>query len=175
MNWPTRWLTLSRSSRLLVADSGPLIALAKLRRLDLPAAIYPSVWVPATVLQECTRTGIFPDAMAIEAALSAGWLHACEDAPADGHPALLRLDAGERAAITLALQQEGADLLIDEAAGRQAARAVGLRVIGACGLLLRGKAMGRLPSVAPLIDELRRQGYFVSPALRAEVLRLAGE
>jgi hypothetical protein len=40
---------LSRSSRLLIADSGPRIDLAKLRLLDMPAAIDPAVWVPATV------------------------------------------------------------------------------------------------------------------------------
>ncbi len=168
---------MSRSSRLLVADSGPLIALAKLRLLDLPAALYSTVWVPAAVLQECTEAGSFPDGQRITTALAAGWLVPCADAqpsPADVWAGLTGLDPGECSAISIALAL-GADLLIDEAAGRRAARAVGLPVVGACGLLLRGKALGRLQRVRPLVDDLRQQGYFISPALQAEVLRLAGE
>ena len=43
------------SAALLVADSGPLIALAKLDHLDLPARYFESVLVTATVWEEVTR------------------------------------------------------------------------------------------------------------------------
>src|SRR5712691_3803174 len=43
------------SATLLVADSGPLIALARLDQLDLPARYFESVLVTATVWEEVTR------------------------------------------------------------------------------------------------------------------------
>ena len=43
------------SAALLVADSGPLIALARLDLLGLPARYFESVFVPSTVWEEVRR------------------------------------------------------------------------------------------------------------------------
>ena len=43
------------SAALLIADSGPLIALARLQRLSLPSELFGKVWVTETVWNEVTR------------------------------------------------------------------------------------------------------------------------
>jgi uncharacterized protein len=47
--------------------------------------------------------------------------------------------------------------------------------LGTAGMLLLAKRRGVIESVIPLLDEIRRQGYWLSDALVAQVRRLAGE
>ena len=88
----------------------------------------------------------------------------------------LSLDAGEAAAIVLALEKKAAFVLIDEFDGRKAAKSLGLVVVGVLGLLVHAKQGGLIPAVLPLVDVLVRDIEFhISPAVVAEVRRLATE
>jgi predicted nucleic acid-binding protein len=66
-------------------------------------------------------------------------------------------------------------LLVDERAARRAARALGLRVIGTLGVLLAAKRKRLITEVRPLLDELLRKGFWVSPRLVRQSLLAAGE
>jgi hypothetical protein len=84
---------------LIVADSGPLIALGHLDCLDVLAAIHSRVIVPAEVERECMARLDKPAARTIEAAFSAGWLrHPPERPRLTGRP-FATLGPGESAAI----------------------------------------------------------------------------
>jgi predicted nucleic acid-binding protein len=66
--------------------------------------------------------------------------------------------------------------LIDESAGRAAVKRLGLVPVGVLGTLLKAKQRGYIDSLAPLIDRLQNElRFFISPKVRSEVLRLAGE
>jgi len=164
--------------QVVVADAGPLIALARIDRLSLPASLYGSVAVPETVLAErCVDSGR-PGSRVLSAALARAVIQ--PQAPAPGSAGelarlCLLLDAGEAAAILLAEQTDCRFLLIDERRGRDIARRRGLPVVGLAGVLLAAKRSGLLVSVGPLLADLSRQGYRLAAALVAEVLRLAGE
>ncbi len=91
-------------------------------------------------------------------------------------PALLDdLDVGEAAAISLAEARGVSVVLMDDRAGRRVALGHGLSVVGTLAVLLRPKAATLIPAVSPVIDEMLAQGRYISPALRAEVLKAAGE
>ena len=62
------------SAPLLVADSGPLIALARVNLLNLPALLYREVLVPAAVWNEVVRQPPPAELQRLEAALGAGQL-----------------------------------------------------------------------------------------------------
>jgi hypothetical protein len=86
------------------------------------------------------------------------------------------LDPGESEALALALELGISVILIDEAAGRVAAVRLGLSPVGVLGTLVRAKQRGLIDSVGPLIEQIQGEiGFFVSQALRAEILRRAGE
>ncbi len=158
----------------LIADSGPLIALAKLRLLDLPARLLGKTVMPETVFSECLTQAWLADAQAIRVAVEAGHLQVMADVDWPADVDAPRLDAGETAVLSLALHL-GATVLMDERRGRQTAQKLGLNVVGVCGLLLKANRLGGIGALAPMLEQLRREGYFISPALVAEVLALTGE
>jgi predicted nucleic acid-binding protein len=86
------------------------------------------------------------------------------------------LDAGESAALSLAMEIHANAILLDERRGHEIAIALGLPTIGLLGILLRAKASGMLPSVRPVMDALQRDaGFWISESLRKQVLHLAKE
>jgi hypothetical protein len=87
----------------------------------------------------------------------------------------LELDDGEAEAIALA-SELSAVLLIDEADGRAAAFALGVRVTGVVGILLAAKTSLLVPAVRPLLNQLRADGrFFLSDKFYLHALKLAGE
>jgi len=64
---------------------------------------------------------------------------------------------------------------IDELCGRTAARAEGVRLFGTGALLVKAKEKHLISSVRTELDALQEAGYRLSKALRAEIMRLAGE
>ena len=66
-------------------------------------------------------------------------------------------------------------LLIDDHAGRQAARKMGVAVTGLVGLLLLAKERGLIGGVSPLFEDLRQAGYWISDEIVGIAQGLAGE
>ena len=89
---------------------------------------------------------------------------------------MLELDRGEAAAIALALERNIPRVIIDEADGRAAAKALGLHPMGILGILLRAKHEGVLPSVNEEMQKLRHDaGFFIAESLFQRILVEAGE
>ncbi len=84
------------------------------------------------------------------------------------------LDAGEISALALALELKQ-PVLMDERLGRQVATHHHINVVGSIGILLAAKQKGLIPAIAPIIQQWRNWGYFLSPDLMAAVLKRAGE
>ena len=83
---------------------------------------------------------------------------------------------GEAEAIALALEVKPDWLLIDDADGRKLAKSEGAPVVGLMGVLLMAKRDDFLTEVKPLMTSLASQaGFYLSAAVRDEVLRLANE
>jgi predicted nucleic acid-binding protein len=119
---------------IIVADTGPLIALAKLQQLDLLAKLFEKIHLPQTVYQEATRDLEREDARLIAAFV--GYCQLCPDIHntfADNLLALL--DKGETQALTLA-RELNCGVLIDERRGRQVAKHYQIPVVGTLGMLL---------------------------------------
>lgn len=159
---------------IVVSDTSPIRALTHLGRLDLLHELYDEVLVPPAVASELQHP------RATLAALDIQHLSFIRiQAPADRalvNSLAVELDAGESEAIALAIEVRADGILMDEKAGRRAARQRGLIVTGVLGVLVAGKREGCIDAVAPLLDKLQRElGFFISPSLRAETLRQAGE
>ena len=160
--------------KLIVSDASPLIVIAKSGLIPMLKSIAEEVIIPQSVYAECTVNPALPGAQAVQAAVNAGQIQVRpdpiqpEETPDEG------LDAGELAAIRLALALR-CPVLMDERLGRQAAQRRGLSIIGSAGLLLDAKQRGLIPAVAPILDQWRQEGYFLSANIIDAVLKRAGE
>lgn len=159
-------------AKVAVADAAPLIAFARIDQLGLLPKVLGEVVVPETVAGECLLPGL-PGADVIAGAFDSGLL--TRHADVAGEPlSIPQLDEGETAAIRLA-REVGASLLIDERLGRAVARRLGLAVIGSLGVLIAAKRQELVGSAATLIEQMRRNGYYIADALVREALQRAGE
>lgn len=161
---------------MIIADAGPLIALARIQRLPLLQALYGNVLMPVAVQHELQLDTPRPGAQVLTHAMAEGWLRAqAVDNTAELASLSRLLDAGEAEAIVLAEQVTCQFLLIDDWHGRTVAKQRGVAVVGVAGILLAAKRQGLLAEIHPVLAELVTIGYRLSPQLVAEVLRLAGE
>jgi hypothetical protein len=158
---------------LLVADSSPLIVLAKIGRLGLLPHLAERVVIPSAVWQEVVMNK--PASLDSRELAGASWLEVQPVTDVESAAWRDELDPGEAEAIALASKFPGCRLLIDERMGRRAAGQLGVRVIGTLGLLLEAKASGLIPSLRAEIDRLLSAGHFLSESLIQETLHSANE
>jgi len=160
---------------LLVADAGPLIALASGGLFATVSKLIPKLVVPDAVLEECLVDPRRADAQAIQIALDNGILERRPTAGISAAASLKdQLGRGESAAVALALAIDAA-ILIDEKHGRRVARHLSLKIVGTGGLLIALTAAGLIPAVQPVLLQLKTGGYWMSEALTAEILARCGE
>ena len=161
--------------KLVVADSGPLIALASSGHLDVLLAIVDELVIPETVFHECTASMNKPGASDIRDAVAAGRIKKLADPNVGVFGSIDALDAGEALALSLAAIIQS-PILIDDGIGREVARAHNIGVIGGCGILLLAKKRGLISKVEPILQRWKDGiGYRLSDALVAQVLMKAGE
>ncbi len=161
-------------ARIIVADTGPLIALARLNRLDLLAALFSKIHIPQIVLSEASVNTEYAEA---EPILSFAMQHASVEQTIDNdlnRRLLAALDAGEAQAIVLARKLH-CGVLMDEKRGRQVALKRGIAVVGVLGVLLQAKREGYLGELKSILLQLQHSDYRLSEELLERVLELAGE
>lgn len=159
---------------IVVSDTGPLIALAKVDQLMLLKRLFGKVLVPPAVERELLAKHGAESARLDDALLNyLGVVPLSAPAP-EVEIATVRLDLGEQQAISLAYEQD-ALLVIDDSLGRSAARRLNLAVTGVVGIVIRARKEELIPSVRSLLEEMRQHGYWLSDELLDIASRLAGE
>ncbi len=155
---------------IVVADASPLIALARIGRLELLRKAFGTLLLPEAVWREVVEAAL--DKAGAGEVFQANWIERRPVADA-GLVALLRHDlgAGEAEAIVLA-REVGADLvLMDERMGRAAAKRLGLRVTGLVGVLIEARERSLLTDTEAVVNDLHRKaGFWLSEELRRMVV-----
>lgn len=152
-------------SDLVVSNASPLIALPQIGHLTLLEQLFTTVLVPPIVETEIAPSVPLPawiHVQALRQPLAPATLHA-------------PLDAGERTAISLALEVGVRWLVLDDYPARRLALALGLPVVGTLGILLEAKRKGLLPVIPPQIKALLQANFYIAPAVYQHALALVGE
>jgi predicted nucleic acid-binding protein len=143
----------------IVADTTPLNYLVLIEAIDFLPQLYGRILIPPAVHAELSAPQA-PSRVRDWAAQMLPWLEVVPlRNPADS--SLSHLDAGERDAIALAVEQRASLLLMDERDGADAARARNLKVIGTLGVLDAAAAHGWID--LPMMFNRLRQTTFRSP------------
>lgn len=162
----------------VVADSSPLVYLARLGHFDLLRTLHGEIVIPTAVWQEVAVDGAhLMEGRSLAAARKADWAKVEPVTLADlaAFPVLAELDDGEGEAIALAVRLN-ALLIIDEREGREVATRLGLRLTGTLGLLIEAKNQGLIESLGTEINRLMETTNFrCSAGLLNDALREAGE
>ena len=146
----------------IVADTGPLIGLARSSDLDILPQLYQTVLIPKAVHDELQIGSSRPGAMVLARALKTGWLR-----PSPLKSKYLRtrddlcigLGLGESEAICLAEQDKSRFLHMDDRGGRAMAKRRGIKVVGTGAILLAAKREGLIPSILTALKGLSDVGY----------------
>ena len=158
---------------LVVADTGPLIALDAAGCLHVLPLLYGEIHVPVAVADELAAGSESAGA----GAAAQPWL--IIEAVESSDPVLRRLsvilDRGEASALALASRVNAGLVLADDRAARREAERMGLSVRGALGVLVDAKRAGHVAAVRPLVARMQGYGIWLSDELVRAVLESVGE
>lgn len=158
----------------VIANSTPLIALAKINGLDILKRVYSQVEIPKAVYEEVAISG--KGKRGSVEITKAEWIKV-KEVRDEKLKKFLQLELGKGEAEVIALAYEvNADLvIIDENRGREIAKMFGLKVTGTIGTIIEAKRRGLLNDVREKLDELINTGIWIGEDLYEEALRLSGE
>jgi len=153
-------------NRIVVADAGPLHYLILIDCVDVLPKLFERVFIPAGVRDELVCSGA-PEKVRTWIDTKINWLlveSLKNPLPVHG------LHQGEAEALQLALQISATCILMDDYAGRSAARHLSIPVIGTIGLLERAAELD-LIGLPIAIAKLRATNFFASPELLEAALQ----
>jgi predicted nucleic acid-binding protein len=156
--------------RLVIADTGPLNYLILIGHIDLLPVLFEKVVLPTTVQSELASSKA-PPFVRHWIGIRPAWLEV-RDAPlSQAEDALLKgIDAGERAAIQLAVSLDADLLLMDDRKGVHVAQGKGLRVTGTLGVLDLAAQRG-LVDFTQAVNRLRRTTFRIPETLLDSLIR----
>jgi predicted nucleic acid-binding protein len=156
----------------IVSNATPLIYLAKIGRLQLLRNLFDEVLIPIEVKQEVVDEGKLlgqKDAFVVEKAIEDGWLKVLRISLLK---IPIRLGKGETAVISLAIRKKVEEVLIDETAGRTAAKLLGLKPRGTVYVLMKSLKNGTidLDEFLDIMNQLAQQGFRLREELYLEAI-----
>ena len=143
--------------KIIVSDTSSLILFYKIGEFELLHKVFGQLVITETVAKEFKRP--LPN-----------WIEIINPGTNLQKGLLGFLDAGEATSISLAIENQGCLLIIDELKGRRVAKELGLEITGSLGILVVAKNKGLIPSVKPIIEKIKNTYFRLSDALVRKVL-----
>jgi predicted nucleic acid-binding protein len=161
--------------KVIVSDTSCISNLLIIGKLQLLKNTYHNIIIPPAVFNELMALEKF--GKNVDELKQASWIEIVPPTEASTkYISGFFLDRGETEAIALAYEIKADILIIDEAAGRNVARELGIYTTGLIGVLIKAKNEGFLTSVKDTLDHLvLLAGFRVSEKLYNDVLILVNE
>ena len=158
----------------VVSNSSTLIALARINHLDILEKVVKKLIIPPAVYDDIVIKGAGrPGSAEIR---QAKWI---KKRNVSDQEMVMRLNSilgiGESEAIALAKEIKADLVILDDDKARKAAISEGLRISGLLAFLVQAKEKGIIERVKPLMDELKRKGFFISENLYQDTIQKSGE
>ena len=153
---------------IIVSNAGPLIALARIGKLDLLKQ-FMQIYIPNEVYEQVVVKGEGkPGSTEVK---ESDWFITKEVKNTLAVESLtIELEKGEAEAIILALELNAELVLIDESIARDIAKSRGLEVIGTVGILAEAYENGLIKDLKKSLDDLRNKKVWISEKVYNRVL-----
>ncbi|GAB4158712.1 MAG: DUF3368 domain-containing protein [Candidatus Promineifilaceae bacterium] len=158
----------------IICDTSVWLYMGRIDQANLLAQLYHPVYTTDVVCHELDIARLrHPDTLDPRqlpwVSLVQGDPQAISNLPAN------RLGPGERSVLAYAQANPMQIVGLDDRQARVLAHQLGLRVMGTIGVLLKTKESGLITVVRPLLEQLRQEGFHISPALLTYTLQRAKE
>ncbi len=160
---------------ILVFNASPLIVLAKAGLLDRLIVLGNPARVPQAVVDEILRVDDENDPARRWLERDPVLIEVVPTPPMSPFLAAWDLGAGESAVISLAAEQSGSVVVLDDLAARRCAEAHGIPFTGTLGLVLVAKRWGLIDSAGEALELIVSAGLHISPRVLADIRAKAGE
>lgn len=150
-----------------VVNASPLIALAKIGKLELLLGPSRILVIPEAVAEEIL---VGPPQDPARVALTGGFGGTPKAVDVSPEVIAWGLGRGESAVLCLAARC-CATAILDDRDARRAAKTMGLNALGTLGVVLRARAEGRIESASVTLRALQHQGMRLDDRLVATALR----
>ncbi len=148
---------------LIISDTSCLIVLSNINHLDLLRKVYREIIITPEIVEEYGENLPY-------------WIKMLNVKHVSTQRLLeLQLDKGESSAIALAIENPASTIILDDNKARKIARQLGLKVTGTIGVIVKAKLIGIIPSIKPILKEIKKTDFRLSSALEHEALKQAGE
>lgn len=155
-----------------ITDASPLITLAKIGRAELLEELAEQLIVPAAVVAEVMAG---PPQDPARQLLEGGFGVRAIPQALSSRVLAWGLGQGETEVLSLALAEDGCAVILDDAAARRCATALGIPLIGTLGVVVRAKRLDRIDSAAAVFRSLRDAGFRIDDRTMRTVLTQIGE
>ena len=160
---------------IVIANTTPLILLAKRGFFDFPHRFYGKISIPPAVWWEVVEEGEGrAGAQETKEARAAGWIEVVELQDPEAAQRFWKtfgLGAGESEVLALAQEHFADLLLLDDDQAVKRARELGFAVRRTPGILALAKEQGLITSVKEHLDALRAKGLWLSDRAYRRILR----
>lgn len=149
--------------KIVIADTSCLIVLDKIQALSILHKLYSEILITQEIADEYSSD--LPGWIKIKSVTN---LKKQKDLE-------VQLDSGEASAIALALELNDCLLILDDLQGRKVATSLNLEFTGTLGVLVRAKKSGYIPIIKPMLEELKKIKFRLSPEVEKDILLQCNE
>jgi predicted nucleic acid-binding protein len=150
-----------------------LLHLARTANLPLLKVLAPAFLTPSAVVEEIRAKG--PDDAVLAALQATSWISVVPPLPIPSEIQAKDLGAGESAVLAWCHAHPGTIAVLDDRRARELAESLRIPVIGTLGIVLQAKRKGIIPRARPIVEELVRQGMYLSKHVIDRALGVVGE
>jgi len=159
---------------MIISDSSPLIALAKIGRFELLRDLFKQIHISKAVHREVVVRGKEKTGeKEVTQGIKKGWIKVLE--VREREPYALLLGEGEGETIALAKERRARLVIMDDRKGYILAKTLGITVIGTLGVILLAYKSGMISNMKNELDDLRENGFWFSNRLYQELIKYESE
>jgi predicted nucleic acid-binding protein len=151
---------------IVVSDSSPLIALAKIDSFSLLRKVYGELYIPTEVYNEVVIAGV--GLAGASETSDSPWIHVCRIKNAvdlAAPQARFGLGCGELSTMILAKELRADLVILDDLRARKVAQSEGFRVQGCIAILEASFRKGYLPDLRQAYDQMVQRGVYLNREL----------